>query len=109
MKMTPLRTAIQAREWLKEYGVSQCEFARRIGVHRLVVQQLLSSMHKGTWGDSHIAAVALGMKRDPSANPGELLPPMPAPSARRRRAVKKPKEATVPCSSNSPARPGGAF
>lgn len=92
MQETPLRTAKEAREWLEAHGVSQWEFARRIGVGRLVIVSLLAGKAKALWGDCHTAAIALGMKRDPYALPGDPLPPMPTRQTARRRAKRTPAE-----------------
>ena len=61
----PIRTAKEAREWLADHGVTQAEFARRIGVDRLIVTNLLRGRLKGRYGDAHKAAVKLGMKPAP--------------------------------------------
>jgi gp16 family phage-associated protein len=66
---TPLRTPKEARAWLRSHGVSVCEFARRIGVSRHAVNDALRGRGKGTWGDAHLAAVALGMKAPPQGEP----------------------------------------
>lgn len=66
---TKLRTAKEARSWLVSHGVSVSEFARKIGVSRHVVNDLLRGRGKGNRGEAHIAAIKLGMKASPAGEP----------------------------------------
>lgn len=66
-----LRTREEAREWLRAHGVSQREFARRMGVNPSVVHDLLRMGPKrpantGLRGDPHRVAIALGLKAVPT-------------------------------------------
>lgn len=60
--MTELRTAEQARDWLKSRGVSAVEFAatNQFPIH--TVYKVLSGKVHGDRGVSHHVAVALGIK-----------------------------------------------
>jgi gp16 family phage-associated protein len=70
---TKTRTRAEARQWLADHGVTQTEFARRIGVDRLVVVNLLGGKLHGRWGAAHKAAIALGLKPAPKGqNPLNL-------------------------------------
>jgi gp16 family phage-associated protein len=66
---TRLRTREEAKAWLEEHGVSVAEFARCIGVSKLVVYSLLGGHIAGKRGEGHKAAVALGMKPKPDGEP----------------------------------------
>ncbi|AXM40694.1 hypothetical protein DXO170_01990 [Xanthomonas oryzae pv. oryzae] len=61
----PVRTPIQARQWLVSNGVTVSGFARQLGVNRTVVDDLLRGRSQGKYGDAHTAAVALGLKAPP--------------------------------------------
>ena len=61
---TPL-TAEQAREHLRLQGITITAFAKANKIHRTVVADVLRGKLQGTYGDSHRAAVALGMKPKP--------------------------------------------
>jgi len=65
-QFTP-RTLDEAKTWLVQTGVSVSEFARTIGVPRNVVYDLLRGRSFGTYGASHKAAVALGLKESPNS------------------------------------------
>ena len=58
----PLRTRQQAHAWLKSQGVAIAEWARAHGLKPHVVHDLLSGHNVGSRGQSHDAAVLLGMK-----------------------------------------------
>lgn len=58
----PLRTRQEAREWLKSQRMSTNEWARAHGLNPQTVRALLCGHHAGTRGQSHDAAVLLGMK-----------------------------------------------
>ncbi len=66
---TKLRTAKEARAWLRSHGVSVSEFARKIGVSRDAVNDLLRGRGQGMRGEAHIAAIKLGMKHPPHGEP----------------------------------------
>lgn len=58
----PLRTRQQAHAWLKSQGMSIASWARAHGLAPHVVHDLLGGHHVGSRGQSHDAAVLLGMK-----------------------------------------------
>lgn len=64
-----IRTAGQARAELERKGISVMEWARANDLSYFVVSQVLNGRVKGTRGESHRAAVLLGMKA------GELVAP----------------------------------
>lgn len=66
-KSTNLRTPEQARQWLRDNGMTISAFAKQQGVDRSVVQDLLRGKTLGRYGDSHSAAVALGLKASPDS------------------------------------------
>lgn len=61
-KSTQLKTPQQVRDEFAAAGVTQAEWARANGFHRLVVVGLLRGANLGRWGESHRCAVALGLK-----------------------------------------------
>jgi gp16 family phage-associated protein len=63
-RFTP-RTPEQARQWLRDNGISVSQFARDNGVSRDVVENLLRGRARGNFGTTHHAAVALGLKAPP--------------------------------------------
>ncbi len=64
-KTHPLLTREQARALLDQRGESVAGFARRQGLPECAVYKVLYGINKGRRGNSHCAAVALGMKREP--------------------------------------------
>jgi len=60
-----VRTPEQAREWIKANGINITTFAQEHGISRFAVVDVLRGHRKGLRGDSHRAAIALGMKRNP--------------------------------------------
>lgn len=58
-------TAEQARAEFAAYGVTITDFCKRHQLNRMSVVDLLRGHGLGLRGDSHRAAVALGMKPDP--------------------------------------------
>jgi len=62
-----LRTPAQARQHLRDNGITVVEFARQNGLDRHAVNDALRGVGKGNFGKSHEAAVALGIKRDPNS------------------------------------------
>ncbi len=63
MRTPPLRTPLEAKEWLERHGVTATEWARVHGFEPAVVYALLSGRAQGRRGQAHHAAVALGLKR----------------------------------------------
>lgn len=57
-----LRTPSEARRWFIDHGISITEWARSRGFSREVVYALLAGRTRGTRGEAHHAAVALGLK-----------------------------------------------
>lgn len=62
-----LRTPEEARQFLRDNGITVVEFARQNGLDRHAVNDALRGVGKGNFGKSHQAAVALGIKRDPNS------------------------------------------
>ncbi len=62
-----LRTPEQARQFLRDNGITVVEFARQNGLDRHAVNDALRGVGKGNFGKSHQAAIALGIKRDPDS------------------------------------------
>ena len=60
-----LKTPEEAKYWLKANGITVTEWARQHGFNRLTVTDLLNGRRKGTHGEGHLVAVALGIKADP--------------------------------------------
>jgi gp16 family phage-associated protein len=60
------QTPETARQWFKSNGVCILHWARHFGFSRYTVFDLLRRMQKGTRGESHQAAVALGLKPNPN-------------------------------------------
>lgn len=63
------RTRQEAAEWLNTNGISIAEFARKHGLSRMTVVDLLRGKRVGRRGEAHNAAIALGMKK---GNPREI-------------------------------------
>lgn len=61
----PLRSPEEARQWLRDNGMSVSEFARSNGFSRDAVNDLVIGRSQGERGEAHRAAIALGMKRKP--------------------------------------------
>lgn len=60
--MPATRTPEQAKEWLSKQGKTVQEFAREHGLDPFTCYQVLSGAKKGMRGESHRAAVLLGIK-----------------------------------------------
>ena len=60
--MPATRTPKQAKEWLAKQGKTVQEFAREHSLDPYTCYQVLSGVKKGTRGESHRAAVLLGIK-----------------------------------------------
>ena len=58
-------TAAQAKERLRMQGITITAFAKAHSLGRDTVSDLLNERANGTYGESHRAAVALGMKATP--------------------------------------------
>nr|DAI22378.1 MAG TPA: hypothetical protein [Caudoviricetes sp.] len=66
--LTPLpypQTPETAHQYFIDHGINRSEWCRAMGLKIQVVSDLLRNQLKGTWGEAHIAAVKLGLKRDP--------------------------------------------
>lgn len=68
LRKPQLRTAAQARQWLRDNGLSAAQFARDNGLSHHAVKEVLNNRSKANFGQCHLAAVALGMKRNPQNN-----------------------------------------
>lgn len=64
-RISPDRLA-DVRANFYSHGETMAEFARKHGLDYFAVVNTLSGRAKGTRGDSHRAAVLLGLKPDPS-------------------------------------------
>lgn len=62
--MPVLRTAEQAREWLKSQKMTVTAFAESHHLSKHAIYKVLDGKHIGMRGAAHKAAVALGMKAD---------------------------------------------
>lgn len=62
MNATSLRTPTEAREMLNRQGMSAAAFARQHGLEPRLVCAVLAGRLKCRIGESHRAAVLLGMK-----------------------------------------------
>ncbi len=60
-----LRTPEQARQWLRDNGITATGFATQTGISHDAIKDVLSGRAKGNFGETHRAAVALGIKRNP--------------------------------------------
>lgn len=58
----PIKTTAEVRAELKRKGISISQWATANGISVLLVYQLLSGRRKGDRGESHRAAVLLGLK-----------------------------------------------
>lgn len=71
-RRTALRTPEQARQWLRDNGVTVTAFAAAHKLSRDAVNDALRGVGKGNSGASHQAAVALGIKRKPNSGTNPL-------------------------------------
>lgn len=62
-----LRTPEEARQWLRDNGITVTAFAEQNDLCRHAVNDALRGVGKGTYGNSHAAAVALGIKHVPNS------------------------------------------
>ena len=83
-----LRTPDEARQWLRDNGITVTAFAEHNDLCRHAVNDALRGMGKGNFGKSHAAAVALGIKRDPNSctKASKSVPKSTAKSAKGKRA-----------------------
>ena len=58
----PLKTPDQVRAEFVEAGINMSAWARHNGFHRQAVVELLNGTRQGLRGETHRAAVALGLK-----------------------------------------------
>lgn len=65
MSSSSLRTLAEVREWFFQEGLAVSDWARRRGFRPEVVYALLAGRTRGSRGQAHLAAVALGLKRGP--------------------------------------------
>jgi len=81
----PLRTRQEAHAWLKSTGMAITAWARAHGLEPQVVYNLLSGYAAGSRGQSHDAAVLLGMK---AGTVGPVaIGPQAGPADKRRRVA----------------------
>jgi gp16 family phage-associated protein len=63
-----LRTPEEAKAWLRRHGVTISDWARRRGFKPAVVSAVLAGRTRGSWGEAHTVAVALGLQPAPDSN-----------------------------------------
>ena len=78
-----LRTRQEAHAWLKSQSMSIADWARAHGLKPQTVHSLLDGQHVGSRGQSHDAAVLLGMKHG-TVGPA-AIGPQAGPADKRRR------------------------
>lgn len=61
--------AARAKAAIERLGVSQAALARALGVSKRITNEVVRGRLRGTRGDAHKVAVALGLKD------GDILPP----------------------------------
>lgn len=61
------KTPKQARRWFTSHGICITEWCEENKLDRYIVTDLLRGRLKGTRGESHRAAILLGIKPDPRA------------------------------------------
>lgn len=61
------RSVDEFRQWLYDHGISLAQFCRDHNISEVAAKDLLRGKQKGTYGKSHLAAVAMGLKPDPEA------------------------------------------
>lgn len=66
MKTPPYpQTPPQARSWFNSHGISITDWCNHFQVDRYIVTDLMRGRIKGVRGESHRAAILLGLKPDP--------------------------------------------
>lgn len=66
-KFQPLpypQTPASAKAYFIQHGINRSEWARSFGINQQTISDLLREQLKGNWGDSHHAAVLLGLKKN---------------------------------------------
>lgn len=63
------RTIDEVREWFFQEGLSVAGWSRANGFRPEAIYALLAGRTRGSRGQAHRAAVALGLKRGPGAHP----------------------------------------
>lgn len=58
----PLLSRAQAREEIRRQGITIKQWSEERGLNSKIVFEVLSGRKKGYWGESHKAAVLLGIK-----------------------------------------------
>lgn len=67
MKTLPYpKTPPQARAWFDSNGISITDWCKYHQLDRYIVTDLLRGLLKGVRGEAHHAAIALGLKPDPT-------------------------------------------
>ncbi|BAU74369.1 DNA-binding protein [Metapseudomonas furukawaii] len=72
--MPTLLSPEQARAVLDRKGMSLAQFSRLHGLNKNLVSDLLNGRKKGHRGESHRAAVLLGIKEGEAASPSATPP-----------------------------------
>jgi len=67
VRKSKLRTPKEARQWLRDNGITVTAFAEQNDLCRHALNDALRGLGKGNFGKSHAAAVALGIKHDPNS------------------------------------------
>ncbi len=62
------QTPESARAYFIQHGINRSEWARAFGINQQTISDLLRGQLKGNWGDSHHAAVLLGLKSKPATH-----------------------------------------
>ncbi|MDU8925450.1 DNA-binding protein [Aggregatibacter aphrophilus] len=62
------QTVESAHQYFIIHGINRSEWCRAMGLKVQTVTDILRGKGKGTWGEAHLAAVALGMKKQPQHN-----------------------------------------
>ncbi|HEJ2039539.1 DNA-binding protein [Pseudomonas aeruginosa] len=60
------QTPESANAWFVTHGINKSAWARELGIDRMTMVDLLRGRLKGLRGDAHHAAVALGLKANPT-------------------------------------------
>lgn len=59
-------TPTHVKKWMRSNGISATDWANENGFSRWTVADLLRNKRRGYRGEAHKAAIALGLKIDPS-------------------------------------------
>ncbi|RJX32384.1 MAG: DNA-binding protein [Oxalobacter sp.] len=60
------QTAESAKKYIREHGLCVTEIARQHNISRFALVDLLRGRRKGFRGETHRAAILLGLKADPT-------------------------------------------